>query len=1180
MADDIILTVHVRDMTRGQFQRLDREMNGLRGTVRQLGQDGNQANERMRRLDQSLGAVQGRMRRLHQTGQMTSREMDHMRQSLAGVNREALNAVRSGEITRDQYNRLRTQIDQTRGAFDHLDRDIRLHRTQLRGVGNDAERAAMATRRLQLQEERLRMSEERLRQSAERLRMSQGRVVGANRSISNSSNLATRTVSNMRGALIGVAVVLIASLLPTIGALAPMLAGIAAIAGVAALAFMGLSRPTSKLTQDQKKFKEGLKPLTNEFRELQRVAQHAVLPGLTKSIPAVTRAVKALNPVIKIGGKALGELVDKIAKGIGSKDFMGPFLKNVKMGTDWVIKFVGSFGKFLKAFFEFGTKSKPALDAWQDLLGGFMDRGLPSMFKNMESGVKGASDYLLGLSAVINDGLLPGLGRLLGKFMEVFGPSLGRMLTTFAGTFVSLSDIVGGLMEAAAPLVRVFLNIGEAIAEIGRIGISSLGNLLKDLGGGLAQSLADAFGGSGLGSLVDNIRNSEGQLRAIFTGIGDAVFSIAENAVMAAPIIMNMMTKITTVALATFGAFVNGAATAFGWIPGIGDKIKGASKAFKDFSQDVQTSMADATAAASDFRDSALPNLSRAELKFNVDQAKSALQDIKTQLKDPELTKKRRAILEADKSTAESNIKDAERKLGAFDHKRAKAKLDATASSFFNVFNRVNALKLQGKSAKVTAKDSASGKLTFIQRLLNQINGTVARTTVVTSYQQVRNQGYSGNSATGGHAHGGRIRRFADGGGAVSGPGSESSDSIPAMLSDGEYVVRASSVRKYGTSFLDDVNSGNLHRRGFAKGGLTKQQQAEKDARSAMSGQFGISFFGKIAGYKHDPYEVATGKPQSLGELVSALNGLRSQIKAAFHGKQESSLLHQLTNAGKALIKYEKKLSDVNKKLDAAKTKLDDLKSAAASLKESVTSGVMSATDVTRVASNDNNVTMTDVMATMRESLDKSSAFASALKSLQSRGVSKDIINQIAQAGISGGGLETAGAILSASDSEISQMNAMQKQIDANAKSAGKTASDSMYAAGIKAAEGLVKGLTAKKKDIEDAMMKIAKSMEKAIKKALGIKSPSRVMMKVGHHTAEGFALGMTKNRKVPHAWESMLNVPSGGAPVGAARGGGDGVYSFPIYVGGKFLDEVILDTNRRLVRTRGGDVQKVFGRK
>jgi TP901 family phage tail tape measure protein len=57
-------------------------------------------------------------------------------------------------------------------------------------------------------------------------------------------------------------------------------------------------------------------------------------------------------------------------------------------------------------------------------------------------------------------------------------------------------------------------------------------------------------------------------------------------------------------------------------------------------------------------------------------------------------------------------------------------------------------------------------------------------------------------------------------GGYVSGPGTATSDSIPAMLSDGEYVVRASSVNKFGKGFLDQVNAGTLP--GFKRGGMAK----------------------------------------------------------------------------------------------------------------------------------------------------------------------------------------------------------------------------------------------------------------------------------------------------------------------------------------------------------------------
>jgi hypothetical protein len=57
------------------------------------------------------------------------------------------------------------------------------------------------------------------------------------------------------------------------------------------------------------------------------------------------------------------------------------------------------------------------------------------------------------------------------------------------------------------------------------------------------------------------------------------------------------------------------------------------------------------------------------------------------------------------------------------------------------------------------------------------------------------------------------VYKLADGG-KVSGPGTGTSDSIPAMLSHGEYVVKASSVAKYGVDTLDAINSQKFHKGG------------------------------------------------------------------------------------------------------------------------------------------------------------------------------------------------------------------------------------------------------------------------------------------------------------------------------------------------------------------------------
>ena len=67
----------------------------------------------------------------------------------------------------------------------------------------------------------------------------------------------------------------------------------------------------------------------------------------------------------------------------------------------------------------------------------------------------------------------------------------------------------------------------------------------------------------------------------------------------------------------------------------------------------------------------------------------------------------------------------------------------------------------------------------------------------------IKSQLNSGNFATGGY---------------VSGPGTSTSDSIRANLSNGEYVIRAAAVQKYGAGFFDQLNQ--MRMPSFASGGL------------------------------------------------------------------------------------------------------------------------------------------------------------------------------------------------------------------------------------------------------------------------------------------------------------------------------------------------------------------------
>ena len=85
-------------------------------------------------------------------------------------------------------------------------------------------------------------------------------------------------------------------------------------------------------------------------------------------------------------------------------------------------------------------------------------------------------------------------------------------------------------------------------------------------------------------------------------------------------------------------------------------------------------------------------------------------------------------------------------------------------------------------------------------------------------------------------AFGGMVKRYANAG-VVTGPGTGTSDSIPAMLSNGEYVIRAAAVQAVGTSFLDGINK-------MSAGGIATKYSIP---RMSMGGRVNMSQAGSAS---------------------------------------------------------------------------------------------------------------------------------------------------------------------------------------------------------------------------------------------------------------------------------------------------------------------------------------------
>lgn len=1001
------------------------------------------------------------------------------------------------------------------------------------------------------------------------------RVVGGQLgTLSNQASSAGQSLGGgmgLKGQAIGVAGVLGTTLLPAIGALSPMLFGFAAVGGAAALAMGDLKKEAKKL-----------KP---EYEALQKVASKAVMPGVKRAMDDVKGAMKGLQPVIKIGGEAFGTFVERAAKFANSPAFQSSLLKNVEMGSKFFGDMTGSVLDFTQAFLDFGTKSQPTLDAFQNLFGGVLDTGLPDMFKELEQGIGGSADFIDGLAGFLNGSLLPAIGKIAGAWAETFGPHAEQVLRTLGGAVEGFAMIFSGAMEGLQPLASVFTDGLRALNDVGAIAFSVLGDLAGLLGGALLGALTDVSGGDALGGLTDQFRGfsnwvQENQtgIRLAFTMIAIGIIDMTSAGLEMLPLLSGGFKTFAEMAITALGALLAVLATTFADVPVIGDKFKGLLTDFTEVSGGWLSNLDTMQNGITDFAAAAEPRLSRAKLTLSVEQAQTNLASIKRQLLDPELTKERKAELTAQKDVAERILAAARKQLKAFDNEEAEAKLSADPSAFFGTVNSVNGTRLAGKSVRVAANTAA------FYSAVGGISGRVLGTSYINvKYRQVEASLQKPFT----RANGGRVPGYASGGdvqfapdGLLSGPGTGKSDDILAMFASGavgrvsttEYVVNAASTKKY-LPLLEAINQNKLP--GFASGGLTKSQVKGLYQSKDMSG------------------------------LTTTLSDVRSTIKDKTGGATESRLLRTLDSVGKKLITYEKALIPVNKALDAAKTKLGDLKTAAANAASSVKSGLLGEANITKgAAAEDSRVTINTILSRMNASVANTGQFDSALKALKGRGLSSTLLQQVADAGVEGGGLETAQALMGASSGQIKSLNGMQSRLTTSAASAGKTTADALYATAIKTQTTAVTKLTRSQDKLENAMAKLAKSLDKAVGRAIGKKASGGIvgaaasggirggLTWVGEHEPELLQLpvgsrvwsGPDSRRKAQHMapWASMLNTPR---RTSAGSGGGGGGMARPIIVhqtitlDGKVVARQILDPLRQEIHHLGGNVQSALGK-
>jgi len=105
-------------------------------------------------------------------------------------------------------------------------------------------------------------------------------------------------------------------------------------------------------------------------------------------------------------------------------------------------------------------------------------------------------------------------------------------------------------------------------------------------------------------------------------------------------------------------------------------------------------------------------------------------------------------------------------------------------------------------------------------------------------------------------------------GGAIYGDGGPTDDKVPAMLSNGEYVIQASSAKKFGTGFLDKVNSGVMPQF-FEPGGLVYTQG---DVKNKKTQETIIQREGKPVTTTIEVSAVSDAQLSTLNTLLATMN--------------------------------------------------------------------------------------------------------------------------------------------------------------------------------------------------------------------------------------------------------------------------------------------------------------------
>lgn len=250
---------------------------------------------------------------------------------------------------------------------------------------------------------------------------------------------------------------------------------------------------------------------------------------------------------------------------------------------------------------------------------------------------------------------------------------------------------------------------------------------------------------------------------------------------------------------------------------------------------------------------------------------------------------------------------------------------------------------------------------------------------------------------------------------------------------------------------------------------------------------------------------------EAIGKTNKAIRELHQQYGPLANTRGVQAAVAALRVGDDKLIALAKQREATTKRLEAARERLADAVKMRNDFAASVRDSALQFASITDIKTAGSPRVLVDEL---QQRLTAIRTFRANLAKLAKMGVSQDVYKQIAEAGVEAGGA-TADALLAGGPKTIKQVNDLQSKISGASKGLGSDSSKRLYQAGVNAAQGLVDGLNAKGKHLEQAAERLASRLTDAVKRRLGIRSPSRVFEGVGHNIGQGLADGIKSMQPV-----------------------------------------------------------------